>query len=109
MTLGAGDLNRRIHLQVPTRTSDGQGGYVKGWSPEMPLWAQMIPLRSQEAVAYNLQTSGQLWKVTIRHRTDVTTECRLKYDSQLLNIRSAQDPDGKRKWVVMTCESGVRT
>lgn len=105
----AGDLNRRLLIQQPTRAPNGQGGFVKGWDDVLTVSAQMIPLRGQEAVAHNLLTSGQLWKVTIRFRRDLTTDWRLMLGDMPLNIRSCQDPDGRRQWLVMTCESGVKT
>lgn len=107
--MGASKYNRLIGLQTPIRANNGQGGSVKSWSASTPLWAEMIPLRGQEAVVHNLATSGQLWKVTIRFRAGVTTDCRLMFGTVSLNIRSCQDPDGRRRELVMTCESGVKT
>lgn len=108
----AGDLNRRITLQSAVRAPDGDGGQEKAWADMSPpkAWAQMIPLRGGEAVSHNLLTSGQLWKVTIRFRGDIVpVDCRVIHDGVPHNIRAAQDPDGRRQWIVMTCESGART
>lgn len=105
----ASRLNRRVSIEFPTRVPNGQGGYTKGWSAPVPVWAEMIPLRGQEAVKHNLSTSAQLWKVTIRFRTDVNSDCRLMLAGAALNIRTCEDPDGRRRELVMTAESGTKT
>lgn len=105
----AARFNRRVVIQAPDRASDGKGGQIKGWTDVSTVWAEMIPLRGQEAVAHNLLTSGQLWKVTIRYRAGLTVQHRLVLDGVPLNIRTCQDPDGRRKELVMTAESGAKT
>lgn len=108
-TLGAGQLNRRVMLQRETRMSNGQGGYVKDWTDAGEAAAQMIPLRGGEALEQSLLHSVQVWKVTIRFRPDVTTGWRLLFQGAPLNIQTCVDPDGRRRWLVMTCSSGMRT
>lgn len=105
----AADLNRRVTLQSPVRAANGQGGNTKSWQDVLTVWAQMIPLRGAEAMQQNLLEGSQLWKVTIRHRVDINTDWRLMYGTMAVNIRSCQDPDGTREWLVMTGESGVKT
>lgn len=105
----AGRFNRRIGLQKPNRTDTGVGGKDKTWQAAIPLWAELIPLRGDEAMANNLTRNVQVWKVTIRFRTDVTPDCRLLLGDRPMNIRSCEDPDGRRAELVMTAETGVRT
>jgi SPP1 family predicted phage head-tail adaptor len=109
MGLAAGRLNRRISIEAPVRSPNGQGGFTKGWAPTFDVWAEMIPLRGEEAVQHNLQTSRQLWKVTIRWRAGINEECRAMFNGKPLNIRTCEDPNGRREQLVMTAESGVST
>lgn len=105
-------LNCRIHIEQPVRVPDGRGGQVKSWEPaasDPNPWAQMIPLRGDEALNQALVEARQLWKVTTRWRDDVTPDNRLVWDGRVLNIRTAEDPDRRRKWLVMTAESGVKS
>ena len=102
-------LNRRIQLEVPFRTPNGAGGFTKGWAPPAWIWAEMVPLRGDETTAYALQTNKQIWRATIRYRGDVDVQARITFDGDKLNIRSLVDPDGKRRWLELTCESGVKT
>jgi len=107
--LGAGDLNRKIMFQRPARVGNMQGGSVKSWTDAGAAWAQMIPLRGGEALEQSVLRGTQLWKVTVRFRADVSTDWRVLFGEQPLNILTCADPDGRRAWLVMTCESGVRT
>lgn len=107
--LGAGQLNRRITIQRPSRADNAHGGAVTSWMDVTGAWAQMIPLRGGEALQEAVLRDVQLWKVTIRFRTEVSTDWRILFKGEALNIRTCADPDGRRRWLVMTCESGVRT
>lgn len=104
----ASRLNRRVVLQFPARIANGKGGFTKSWT-STPAFAEMLPLRGGEAVEHNLLNAKQLWRVTIRYRPDVTTECRIIHDGRELNIRTSEDIDGRRRELVMTCESGIMT
>lgn len=102
-------LNRRILIQAPVRTDNGKGGSAKSWADVQSVWAEMIPLRGSEALNQSLLEQRQIWKVTIRHRDDVTPDNRLQFAGRPMNIITAEDPDGMRKWLVMTAESGGKS
>lgn len=102
-------LNRRIAIELPARTPNGSGGFIKGWSAPRKIWAEMIPLRGGEAVTHALQRSTEIWKVTIRYRPDANTDCRITSRGEILNIRTCVDPDGSRTELVLTCESGTES
>lgn len=107
--LRAGRLNRRVVIEKPVRVANGAGGFAKGWAPAGKAWAEMIPLRGDEALEHSVQRSTQIWKVTMRWRAGVDEQCRLIFAGKPLNIRTCEDPDGMRAELVMTCESGAAT
>ena len=39
-----GDLNRRLVLEAPIETDDGEGGVTRGYATVTTLWAQAVPL-----------------------------------------------------------------
>ncbi|MBY0583270.1 MAG: phage head closure protein [Sphingomonas sp.] len=90
-------------------TPNGSGGFSSAWVPLMTVWAEVIALRGGEALVQNVQRSTQLFRVTIRHRSDVTTANRLLFEGRPMNIISCEDVDGRREALVMTTETGVRT
>lgn len=101
--------NRRIYFEIAYRTPDGAGGFVKEWTQPTPIAAAMEPVRGERGVEHQVLEQRQLWKVTIRYRRDVDADCRMVHDgAPLAMIGAPHDPDGTRRWLVMTCESGVR-
>lgn len=107
MTLKAGELNRQILLQLPVRTPNGRGGFTKGWSEPRRVWAKMVMLKGDEALQHNLVRKRQIWRVTVRYRSDINVECRATYKGEALAITSCDDPTGKRERLEMICETGV--
>lgn len=39
-----GQLNRRLVLQAPVETTDGEGGVTRAYADVATLWAQVVPL-----------------------------------------------------------------
>lgn len=105
--LKAGELNRTITLEMPTRVPNGRGGYTKGWSAPVTLKAKMVPVRGDEALKHNLLQKRQIWRVLIRYRGDASVECRATYNGEAMAITSCEDPDGRRERIEMICETGV--
>lgn len=107
----AGKLKHRVILQRPSTVDNGRGGRKPnpdngGWEQVAKPWAEVIALRGQEAVRENIDRAVQLWKVTIRHRPDVTPMNRLVWGAIVMNIKSAA-PNDAGDGLVMTCESGA--
>lgn len=103
--LRSGDLNRQVDIEIEERTPNGAGGFTTIWTPiAREVWAAMIPLRGDEALSLGVQRSSQLWKITIRYRADVTVKHRLRHRDQVLEIKTAVDPFGRRDRIVMTAE-----
>lgn len=73
----------------------------------MGRWAKMTPLRGEEALRHNLLHKRQLWQVILRFHPDINEECKATYGTEALAITACEDPDGCRKWLVLTCETGV--
>lgn len=107
--LAAGKLRRQVTLQQPTRTPNGAGGFTKGWTDVETVFAEVIALRGDEALQQQVLNSVQLWKVTIRFRTDIDPTWRLLFEGREMNIRSCEDIDGSREALVMTAQTGVKT
>ena len=105
----ASRFNRLLEIETPTRLPNGAGGFVKGWTSAGDAWAEMIPLRGDEALEQSVQRSTQLWKITVRWRENLDEQCRLLFGGKPINIRTCEDPDGRRAELVMTGESGVPT
>lgn len=104
-----GRLDQRVTLQQATRTADGLGGYVKGWSDVATLWARVEPLAGRERDMAQQVESPRDYRVTIRRRADVTTAHRLLWQGNALNIRFVADEGARALYLALDCERGVAT
>ena len=69
----AGDLNRRLTLQAPVETDDGEGGVVRAYADVCTLWAQVTPLGGRTDVVAGSLGAAIRYRISIRARDDVTT------------------------------------
>ncbi|WP_341210678.1 head-tail adaptor protein [Sphingomonas paucimobilis] len=104
-------LKHQMLLQRPDTIDNGTGGRKKnpvtdGWADVAKPWAEIIALRGQEAVRENIERAVQLWRVTIRHRDDVTPQMRLVWGAIVMNITAAA-PNEAGDGLVLSCESGA--
>jgi len=111
MSLRAGRLRHRITIQEQNLVSNGRGGFkpadgVDPWRPiAASVPAEVLALRGDEAVKHLVERAVQIWRVTIRPRTDVTPTHRLVWKGITMNIKSvALSVAGDE--LVMTCASG---
>ena len=97
------ELRHRVDLLEPVATDDGAGGRIVTWSRRDTVWAQVISLKGKEKQLAEALTAESPYSVTLRYRSDVTSEMRIGFDNLLLDIKSVADPDGHRRWLVCYC------
>jgi SPP1 family predicted phage head-tail adaptor len=68
-----GDLNRRLILQAPVESADGEGGVSRTYADVCMLWAQVTPLNGRSDVAADSLGAAIRYAIVIRARADVTT------------------------------------
>jgi SPP1 family predicted phage head-tail adaptor len=108
--MNAGDLRDRVIIHEEVQTPDGQGGYTTNWTPiaaaPQGVWAKVIGLTGDEALAGLVERSTATWRVTIRKRPGITTKHRLIWDGRTLNVKSVlPDPKEPRAALLLICES----
>jgi SPP1 family predicted phage head-tail adaptor len=96
-------LRHRVKLLEPVESDDGAGGRTVTWNVRDTAWAEVVPVRGDEREWGEAKTPETLYRVTLRHRADLTREMRLGFDGRVLEIRALADPDGRRRWLVATC------
>lgn len=113
--LRAGQLRDLLYIEERIDRNDAAGAPLPAdWRPIAKVWADLKThggfRRGEETRADQLITSAT-YKVTIRFRTDVTSKHRLTFigpPSFHLNIiAEPQDPDGRRRSLVLVCEAGL--
>ena len=90
----AGHLKQRVTVQKMAVTRDSTGEELETWTTVATRWAQIEPLKSKENYQRNIETTTQLYTVTMRYQAGlVTTDRRLVFGSQYLDIESVVNVD----------------
>lgn len=112
---GAGELRERIGFESRTRTDDGAGNEVSGpWEQQFIVSARVQAKFGGDVVTAARLTGQQPVTITVRQSTQtraITEDWRARdvRSGIYYNIRSIVDPDQKRAWFEMLCQSGVAT
>lgn len=99
-----GEMRERVTLQSPLPVADGAGGAVPGWSEGISLWAKVEELGGSESVSAERLAARARLRVTIRRRSDITTEMRLLWKARAYDIRALRDVDGRNRFLILDCE-----
>jgi SPP1 family predicted phage head-tail adaptor len=103
----AGDLNDRVVIERSTSASDGMGGQTVTWSTLYNLWANVKAVRGREAESLGRQVTVETYLITVRYGLTITTHDRAIWSGKTMNIRSAQDREGTRRWLSIEAETGL--
>jgi SPP1 family predicted phage head-tail adaptor len=101
-----GELNKRITLQAQTRTSDGMGGFVTGWTDIATVWAKAWTISSTEQTGAAQTSLFRVQKFKIRYRSVLKSAWRVKYGDRYFNITGI-DPDAKNEFIFLTCKEAA--
>jgi SPP1 family predicted phage head-tail adaptor len=102
-------LRQRVTLQEETQTSDGAGGYVRGWQDIADLWAEIISLNGKEKLFAGQLQSQVSHKILLRYRNDVRAGQRLLLENRAFNIRYLFNVDEQNETIELLAEEGVAT
>ena len=104
--LGAGDLDRRVKLLTRAITRDPvYSAQEESWVESDPVWAKVEESSTAgESQARDGQaTYARPHRITMRWRSGVTTDMRVRLDDgRILQILGAA-PLGRRKWLELSC------
>lgn len=103
---GAGDLRDQVTIQQPQYIRTATGGQVASYDPpasSAAVWALVEEVSGEEAWWGQQRQAVATFRVTIRHRTDVTERWRVVFGSRALEV-AATIPLGNRKaWLALLC------
>lgn len=104
--LTAGLLDKQVTLQQLTRSKHPTlGSTVETWSDLATVWAQIIesPTAGEATGSAGQPTYARPHRVSIRWRSGVGPEMRLRLaDGRLLQINGTAEL-GRREWLVLSC------
>lgn len=98
-----GKLRERVTVERMTRTPDGFGGATVSWIEVATCRAEVISFKGREHARDGRAETRAPYRVVTRYREDVTSAMRIRWRDRLLDIQSAIDPDGERRWLALDC------
>lgn len=84
----AGDLDRRIEIQVPQQSTDSLGGPVTMWTFHARVWAQVLPASGNERFLSQQREATRIYRFRIRKLQGLSERCRIVYSGRAWNIVS---------------------
>jgi len=114
MALGpirAGLLRHSVTIRMPTRTDDGHGGFINGWSSLGTFAAMVEGIDGKEVMLASALQGVSSFRVTTRWyaalvSADVTSWQFVLESGRILNVRSCSDPDGRRYRLEFLADTG---
>ena len=98
-----GGLGDRVQLQRRDVTAEAEGGHVSTFVPIVTLWARVTAIGAREARLADGRSVSVSHTVVLRHRTDVRAGDRFVYRSRHLNVVSAEDLSGRKRFLGCRC------
>lgn len=99
-------LKQRLDIARPTDTKTGGGGFTTTLEPiASAVPAEIISLTGAEAVKERVLRGIRVYRITIRWRADVGQKDQISFGAERVNIRSAVDPDGSRRELVIHADT----
>lgn len=102
-----GSLRKRLAFQTRTRTEDGSGGFSASWATSMTLWGSVEPKSARERFFADKTEHNITHKITVRARTDITSEMRITWNGRTFQIRGVRTLEERGRWTELLCEEGV--
>lgn len=99
-----GQLRQRVTIQAPIDAPDDIGGAERSFSSFVQVWASVETLAAQEQFIEQRLEQSRRCAVTIRWRSDVTSQMRIVFRGRILVIRSVEDRDERRRFLTCVCE-----
>ncbi|MHB1104214.1 MAG: phage head closure protein [Devosia sp.] len=98
-----GGLTDRVQLQRRDLAAETEGGHVATFVPIVTLWARVTAIGAREAQLADGRSVSISHTVVLRHRTDARAGDRFLYRGRYLNVVSAEDLSGRKRFLGCRC------
>lgn len=99
------DMRHRVVLMQPLRTTDEFGQQVTTWS-NTEVWAKVTTKPKDKATPVaGVQLGSIAYTIDIRYRNDVDASWRVNFDGKIMDIATAVDVTGERRFLKITANT----
>lgn len=99
-----GRLSHRLALEREVRTGDGGGGATVIWETVAEMWGAVEMTSGTERVRAGAVAGEANTIITVRYRDDAVPAMRFRNGTQIFEIVSALDVDGRRRYLRCQCQ-----
>ena len=92
-------MTRRVGVYVPSKTSDGQGGYTTTYNLQETVWGDFRPAKSTRALLESELTFYQDARVYVRYGLIIADFYQLEIEGQMYTIHSINDVDNQHRFL----------
>ncbi len=94
--IDAGQLNRRLTIEAPVESDDGQGGVTRDYAAFAKAWAQVTPLGAHPAIAADADGASVRHRIVMRCGYVLTLQHRLRDGARVFRIVAFRERDNGR-------------
>jgi len=99
----SGLLRHRVIIEERQTGRDSSGAPVDTWSLVTEIWGNSQIVTGRERWANEHTATTYTAAISIRNRTDLKTEMRVKFGARTLEIQAIIDPTGRGKELKLLC------
>lgn len=102
-----GDLNKRVALEVATRTPDGMGGATVAWTERAEVWCVIWPVNATTQIQAGQQAGSVTHRIRMRYRMDLRATWRLRYGDRYFTILGIVNPNERGAMLDLLCREAA--
>ncbi len=95
-----GSLNHELLLEKASIVVTETGELNESWSEIASLWAQLEPIGAGPRLLGEQVLPEVTHRITLRHRTDIASNMRLRKGTRIFQILTLHDPDETGRYLV---------
>jgi head-tail adaptor len=92
----AGNLDRRLVLEVPAETDDGAGGVTRGYATVATVWAQVTPVRARADAAADSLAALVTHRIVVRAPRTLNTLNRFRDGMRIFRVVAFRETADRR-------------
>ncbi|WP_194720818.1 phage head closure protein [Noviherbaspirillum malthae] len=105
-------LIHKIDVEQLVQTRGASGGRQEAWSivagmARTPAFVNELNGNERRATSHGGEVGEARAEIFIRYRDGLDSTMRVVYDGRYFNIRHIKPLQGRRKWLLLTCDTGV--
>jgi SPP1 family predicted phage head-tail adaptor len=94
----ANSMNRLIGVYAPTRTSDGEGGFITTFALQETVWGDYRPQPQNRALQESQLSFNRYARLYIRFDITITDNYQIEVEDQSFTIHSLKDVDNAHRF-----------